>query len=156
MLRHFSRIGVFFFFFFQIFNVGNIFDNFDQKMQKKKKKKKKWFLPFWSTFSKILPIQKFEKLFTELCLNMMFKHFSIFYSKLFFYLVTKIIDQEIDFLPFCQKVSIFSKIWYQKWILWLISIPKMYTFIYIKVIVWESHHSICFKKMWGHTSLNVK
>ena len=57
------------------------------------------------------------------------------------------------FLPFSQKISIFSKIWYQKWILWLISIPEMYTFIYITVIVWKLQHSICFKKIWVHTPL---
>ena len=38
--------------------------------------------------------------------------------------------QESGFLPFSQKnLSFFGKIWYQKWILWLISIPKMYTYI---------------------------
>ena len=39
------------------------------------------------------------------------------------------------FLPFSQKITIFGKIWYQKWILWLISIPEMYTFINIIVII---------------------
>ena len=52
-----------------------------------------------------------------------------------------------------NKNSIFSKIWYQKWILWLISIPKMYTFIYITVIVWKLQHSICFKQIWVDTPL---
>ena len=34
-----------------------------------------------------------------------------------------------------QKQHIFSKIWYQNWILWLISIPEMYTFIHITVVI---------------------
>ena len=38
-------------------------------------------------------------------------------------------------LPLSQKIVIFLEIWYQKWILWLISIPNMYTFIYITVKV---------------------
>ena len=50
------------------------------------------------------------------------------------------------FLPFSQTISIFSKIWYKKWIFWLISIPDMYTFIYITIIVWNLQHSICFQK----------
>ena len=57
------------------------------------------------------------------------------------------------FLPFSQIIIIFSKIWYKKWILWLISIPEMYTFINITVIVWKLQHSICFKKFWVHTPL---
>ena len=43
-----------------------------------------------------------------------------------------------------KKTSIFSKIWYQKWILWLISIPKMCTFTNITVKVCKLQHSICF------------
>ena len=30
--------------------------------------------------------------------------------------------KKVIFLPFCQKIDIFSEIWHQKWILWLISI----------------------------------
>ena len=37
----------------------------------------------------------------------------------------------------------------QKWILWLISIPEMYTFIYITVMVWKLQHLICLKKKLG-------
>ena len=39
------------------------------------------------------------------------------------------------FFAIFSKNSIFSKIWYQQWILWLISIPEMYSFIYISVII---------------------
>ena len=59
------------------------------------------------------------------------------------------------FCHFLKKIIILSKIWYQKWILWLIFIPEMYTFIYISVIIWKLQHSISFKKIWVHTPVNV-
>ena len=34
-----------------------------------------------------------------------------------------------------KKNQHFGQIWYQKWILWFISSPEMYTFIYITVII---------------------
>ena len=61
-------------------------------------------------------------------------------------------DQKSGFCHFLKKIIIFSKIWYQKWILWLISISEMYTYIYITVIVSKLQHSICFK-YFGFTPL---
>ena len=59
-------------------------------------------------------------------------------------------------LPFCKKKnSIFSKIWYQKQILWLIYIPEMYTFIYITVIVRKLQHAIFIHNFWVNTPLNT-
>ena len=57
---------------------------------------------------------------------------------------------------FCHflRISSFSvKFDIKKWILWLISIPEMYTFIYITVMVWKLQHLICFTKFWVHTPL---
>ena len=62
----------------------------------------------------------------------------------FLYLVQELFYQKSDLLPFFHKIDIFGRIWYQKWILWLISILKMYTFIYITVIVYKLWHSLFF------------
>ena len=62
----------------------------------------------------------------------------------------------VFFFAIFSKMIIFSKIWYQKWILWLISIPEMYTFINITVIFWKLQHLICFKKFCVHTLLKRK
>ena len=89
-----------------------------------------------------------------MCFYMIFQKFGHFeLEAIFVSLSQKIFDQKSVFLPLSQKIIIFSKIWYQKWILWLISIPEMYTFIYITVILWKLQHSICFKKIWVHTPL---
>ena len=65
-------------------------------------------------------------------------------TQIFFFLAChKNFDQKC-FLPFSQKISIFGQIWYQKQILWLISIPKMYTFIYITVIIRKLQRAIFF------------
>ena len=45
---------------------------------------------------------------------------------------------------FSQKITIFGKIWYQKRNLWLTYIPKMYTFIYIRVIIRKLQLAIVF------------
>ena len=84
------------------------------------------------------------------------RNFGIFNSKLFLLACHKHFWPKNVFLPFCQKIFIFSKIWYQNWDLRLISIPEMYTFIYISVIIWKLQHSICFFKKWVHTPLNVQ
>ena len=63
--------------------------------------------------NKTLIKNQMRKHLLDSCLNILNKQFQYFNSKLY----------------------IFCKIWYQKWILWLISIPEIYTFIYITVIV---------------------
>ena len=86
---------------------------------------------------------------------MIFKQFLAFWIKnLFFLACHKNLWPKGVFCHFLKKKSIFGKRWYQKWILWLISIQKMYIFIYITVVVWELQHSICFKKN-GFTPLKT-
>ena len=95
-----------------------------------------------------------KKRFLELCLNHRYTRISMVLTwfssnfSIFFRLSPQIWTKQW-FSAFSKKTnkqnktnSIFSKIWYQKWILWLISIPKMYrpnlyTCIYITVIVWK-------------------
>ena len=78
-----------------------------------------------------------------------FRHFLL--KAIFVSLSQKILTKKVFFfLPFSQEIVSLSKIWYQKWILWLISFPEMYTFIYISVIIWKLQHSICLKKMGSH------
>ena len=62
------------------------------------------------------------------------------------------------FVLFCffaifSKNGIFSKTWYQKQILCLISIPEMYTFIYIIVIKESTVYNI-FHNFWVDTPLH--
>ena len=79
-----------------------------------------------------------------------FGHFEL--KAIFVTLSQKFLIKKVFFLPFSQKIIILSNIWYQKWILWLISIPEMYTFIYISVIIWKLQHSDVFQKNLGsHT-----
>ena len=54
------------------------------------------------------------------------------------------LPKKMIFLSFSQYVSIFDQSWYQKRILWLISIPEMCTFIYITVIIRTLQHAIFF------------
>ena len=53
--------------------------------------------------------------------------------------------KKVIFLPFPPpKTGIFSKIWYQKWILLLISIPEMFTFIYTTITIRKLQCAIFF------------
>ena len=93
-----------------------------------------------------------------MCLYVIFqKIWAFFNSKQYFVsLSQKNLAKKVVFCHFLKKIIILSKIWYQKWILWLISIPEMYTFIYISVIIWKLQHSICFKKNLGSHPRYVK
>ena len=72
--------------------------------------------------------------------------FSIFNSLFLFFFSLSIFFfyPKSDCLPFSQKICIFGKIWYQKRILCLISIPGLYTFIFITVIIWKLRCAIFF------------
>ena len=155
MLRHFSR-NVFFsnFWFKQYF--WKFWPTRDKKTNKSNfLAKNHIFWLFRSKFSKILPNSKIwrKKTFLELCLNMIFNNFSILTQNYLFSLSQKCLTKKVIFCHFLKKSALLEKNWYLKWILWLISIPEMYTFIYITVIVWKLQHSICFKKNWVHTPL---
>ena len=98
----------------------------------------------------------------EKCLNMISSNFSIL-THLYFFLAyhNLFLPKKWFFLPFSQKTktktkqnktktkakqSILSKIWYQKWILRLISITEMCIFIYITVtgIIRQLQHATFF------------
>ena len=59
----------------------------------------------------------------------------IFNQKLFLLTCQKHVkpNQKNDFLSFSPKTMIFGEIWDQKCILWLISVLKMYTSIYVNI-----------------------
>ena len=126
--------------FFQIFEIGNIFENLDQKSQKI------IFLSFLARFlstfknlkkkkKKLKNKTKQNKRSQRSVLTWFSKKVSIFNSKLFFFRLSQFVFNKKGFLPFSQKITIFGKIWYQKRILWLISIPEIYTFVYIGVMI---------------------
>ena len=83
-----------------------------------------------------------------MCLYVIFQKFGHFELKaISVSLSQKFLTKKCFFAIFYKSI-IFRKNWHQKWILWLISIPEMYTFIYITVIVWKLQHSM-FQKILG-------
>ena len=87
-----------------------------------------------------------------MCLYVISQKFGHFYSNFFVSLSQKLLTKKVGFCHFLKKIIILSKIWYQKWILWLISIQEMYTFIHfsnnLKVTTLDM-----FQKKIGFTSL---
>ena len=150
MLRHNSRN--FFFLFFQIFELDNTFENFDQKVKKHDFFPKFtfffgiFFASFWAHFSKILPNstiwKKKKKKKKNRSLSCVLT--SWFSGNFSIFSLSQKFDHKKILFPFSQKISIFVKIWYQNRIHWLISIPEVYTFIYITVIIRKLQHAILF------------
>ena len=64
-------------------------------------------------------------------------------------------DHKVPKSPLLPKNHFLVKFGYQKWILGLISIPKMYTFTYIIVIVLKLWHSLIFQNFWVDTKLKA-
>ena len=117
--------------------------------------RKTYILHFVKNSKNIRLGYKTNNLFLDMCLYVIFQKFGHFELKaISVSLSQKFLTKKCFFAIFYKSIM-FRKNWYQKWILWLMSIPEMYTFIYITVIVWKLQHSICFKKFWVHTSLKV-
>ena len=141
MLRQKSRRGylIFFFFFFFFFLIWALFLKIlTKKCQRKsilEKKKGHILGTFWSKFSKMRPYSKKKKKKKRenpsytFVLTWFSSNFSNFNSKLFFVGCPRIFffNQISYSLPFKKKIVIFGKIGYLKWILRVISSPKMYT-----------------------------
>ena len=109
---------------------------------------------FFSKKSRFLTflVTNLKKPFLVCVLTWFSSNFSIFNSKLLFLACHKNFwRKKWFFFTIFSKISIFSIIWYQKRILWLISVLEMYPFIYITVIDWKLQHSIGFNKIWVHT-----
>ena len=61
-------------------------------------------------------------------------NFRICNQKLFLLARPRKFGSKSIFLPFSQNTGFFSKIWCQKWILWLISFQKIYTMMYFALM----------------------
>ena len=137
MIRHISRNV----FFFKFLNKAIFLKILPKKVKKHDFLPKNHFFGiFWHflvTIFKYCLIQKFEKLFLEKCLNMISHNFSIFSLSHF-------LPKKWFLAIFSKKSAFFGQIWYQKRILWLISIPGIYTFIYITVIIRKLQHAVFF------------
>ena len=147
MLRHNSR-KCFFFFFFSNFWIRQYFWKFWPKnvIFCQKITFFAFFGTFWPKFSIALPKLKIWKNRSQRSVLTWFSsHFSSFKSRLLFLACQKFFYQKSDFCRFLKKkIIIFGKIWYQKQILWLISIQEMYTYIYIRVIIRKLQLAIFF------------
>ena len=83
-------------------------------------------------------------------------NFSIFKQKLYFVRPSnKCWVKKSSFLKVSQNIEICIKIWCQKWVLWLISFPKMYTIMYFALMVQKLQHSIYFTTQRLHPLLKI-